>query len=287
MIIAVASGKGGTGKTTLSLALAAVMLGPVQILDCDVEAPNCHLFLKARMDHSEAVGIPVPVVNEGLCNGCGECERACRFRAIAVIGEKPLAFPELCHGCGACMYVCPQHAISENPRPIGVVESGQKGNIRLVQGRLNIGEPMAPPLIRAVKRHITKVMRTVIDCPPGTSCPMVTAVRGSDVTVLVTEPTPFGLNDLALAVETVRALQMPFGVAINRVGIGDKRVADYCQAENIPILAEIPDDRRVAEAIARGRSPIKAMPSMRAHIVKLYQGIIHILHDQRSVYAEL
>jgi len=287
MIIAVASGKGGTGKTTLSLGLAAVMLGPVQILDCDVEAPNCHLFLKTRMDHIEEVGIPVPLVDEGLCDGCGECERACHFRAIAVIGKKPLIFPELCHGCGACLYVCSRHAISEHPRPIGVVESGHKGDIRLVQGRLNIGEPMAPPVIRAVKRHTTEVMRTVIDCPPGTSCPMVTAVRGSDVAVLVTEPTPFGLNDLALAVETVRALEMPFGVAINRVGIGDERVADYCRAENLPILAEIPDDRRVAEAIARGLSLYAAVPGMRAHIVKLYRGLVYLMHDKRRLYAEL
>lgn len=287
MIIAIASGKGGTGKTTLSLGLAAVMLGPVQILDCDVEAPNCHLFLKPPIEHSEPVGILVPVVDEARCSGCGECERACRFRAIAVIGAKPLVFPELCHGCGACLSVCPEHAVSETLRPIGVVESGHTGEIGLVQGRLNIGEPMAPPLIRAVKRHTTAVARTIIDCPPGTSCPVVTALRGSDVAVLVTEPTPFGLNDLALAVETVRALKIPFAVAINRAGIGDDRVAYYCRAEGIPILAEIPDDRRVAEAVARGLSPVEAVPGMRAHVDKLYRGVVKLLPEQRRVHADL
>ena len=287
MIIAVASGKGGTGKTTLALGLASVMLGEVQILDCDVEAPNCHLYLNADMESSEQVAIPVPVVDKDLCNGCGECERACRFRAIAVINKKPLVFPELCHGCGACQYVCPWRAIKESPRPIGIVESGSSGDIRLVTGRLTIGEPMAPPVIRAVKRHAADVMRTIIDCPPGTSCPMVTAVRGSDMAVLVTEPTPFGLNDLALAVETVRALAIPFGVAINRAGIGDDRVADYCRAERIPILAEIPDDRRVAETIARGGSPVENVPGMRARVEKLYQEMVYVLHEQRRIYADL
>ncbi|MEN6475092.1 MAG: ATP-binding protein [Syntrophaceae bacterium] len=287
MIIAVASGKGGTGKTTLSLGLASVMPGEVQILDCDVEAPNCHLFLEPRIEDSEEVGIPVPVVDEGLCDGCGECQRACQFRAIAVIGEKPMVFPELCHGCGACLYICPRHAISERARPIGVVESGVKGDIRLVQGRLNIGEPMAPPVIRAVKHHAADAAHTIIDCPPGTSCPMVTAVRGSDCAVLVTEPTPFGLNDLILAVATVRALAIPFGVAINRVGIGDARVADFCRAEDIAILAEIPDDRRVAEVIARGGLPWESVPGMRGHIEKLYQGVLYTLKNQRRKYADL
>ncbi len=287
MIIAVASGKGGTGKTTLSLGLAAVMPEGAQILDCDVEAPNCHLFLNPRIEESEEVGIPVPVVDEVLCDGCGECQRACQFRAIAVIGEKPMVFAELCHGCGTCLHVCPRHAISESPRPIGVVESGVKGDIHLVQGRLNIGEPMAPPVIRAVKRHAAKAARTIIDCPPGTSCPMVTAVRGSDMAVLVTEPTPFGLNDLILAVATVRALAIPFGVAVNRVGIGDARVSDFCRAEGIPILAEIPDDRRVAEVIARGGLPWESVPGMRGHVEKLSQRVLYTLQNQRRKYADL
>ena len=263
MIVAIASGKGGTGKTTVAVNLALSLSGKVQLLDCDVEAPNVHLFLEAQPEGREAVGIPVPVVDADLCNQCGECSRLCQYNAIAVLGTGVVVFPELCHGCGGCALVCPEDAISEVMRPIGVVEEGRAGDVHLVQGRLYVGEALVPPLIREVRAKGRKEGMVLIDAPPGTSCSMIAAVRGSDFVVLVTEPTPFGLNDLALAVETVRTLGIPFGVVINRAGSGDDRVKEYCAAEDIEILLEIPDDRRIAEAYARGLTLVDAIPDIR------------------------
>jgi len=247
VIVAIASGKGGTGKTTVAVNLALSLSGDVQILDCDVEAPNAHLFLHA----------------EDLCNQCGECSRLCQYNAIAVLGTGVMVFPELCHGCGGCTLVCPEEAISEVMRPIGVVEEGRAGNIHLVQGRLYVGEALVPPLIRDVRARSRDDGVVLIDAPPGTSCSMIAAVRGSDFVVLVTEPTPFGLNDLELAVETVRTLGIPCGVVINRAGSGDDRVHRYCSAEGLEILLEIPDDRRIAEAYARGLTLVDAIPDIR------------------------
>ena len=263
MIVAIASGKGGTGKTTVAVNLALSLSGKVQLLDCDVEAPNVHLFLEAQQEGREAVGIPVPVVDADLCNQCGECSRLCQYNAIAVLGTGVVVFPELCHGCGGCALVCPEDAISEVMRPIGVVEEGRAGDVHLVQGRLYVGEALVPPLIREVRAKGRKEGMVLIDAPPGTSCSMIAAVRGSDFVVLVTEPTPFGLNDLELAVETVRTLDIPFGVVINRAGSGDDRVQEYCAAEDIDILLEIPDDRRIAEAYSRGLTLVDAIPDIR------------------------
>ena len=269
MIVAIASGKGGTGKTTVAVNLALSLSGDVQLLDCDVEAPNAHLFLQTEPAEHEVVGIPVPEVDADLCNQCGECSRLCQYNAIAVLGTGVMVFPELCHGCGGCALVCPEDAISEVTRPIGVVEEGRTGNVHLVQGRLYVGEALVPPLIREVRAKGREEGMVLIDAPPGTSCSMIAAVRGSDFVVLVTEPTPFGLNDLALAVETVRTLGIPFGVVINRAGSGDGRMHEYCAVEGLEILLEIPDDRRIAEAYARGLPLVENIPEIRPFFASL------------------
>ena len=260
MILAVASGKGGTGKTTVSLNLARAQREAVYLLDCDVEEPNAHLFLNGSTIKEERVAIPVPQVDESLCDGCGECGRFCEYHAIVSFGTVPLIFPEMCHGCGGCARVCPRGAIGEVARSIGVVETLQAGSITLIQGRLDVGAAMAPPLVRAVRARLPQGVSAILDAPPGTSCPVVAAVSGADLVVLVTEPTPFGLHDLVLAVDTVRELGIPFGVVVNRVGIGDDRVHAYCRDQGIPVLLEIPDDRRIAEAYSRGELIVDALP---------------------------
>jgi MinD superfamily P-loop ATPase len=263
MRVAVASGKGGTGKTTVSVNLARTMGLPVQLLDCDVEEPNAHLFLAGDKVKEEIVTIPIPQVDEALCNGCGECGKFCEYHAIVTFGTAPLIFPEMCHGCGGCTRVCPQKAITEIGRRIGVVEMTASENITLIGGRLDVGVAMAPPLIRAVKERLQNNLPAILDAPPGTSCPVIAAIRDTDMVLLVTEPTPFGLNDLTLAVEMVRELKIPFGVIVNRMGSGDDRVHAYCAKENISILMEIPDDRRVAEAYSRGILMVDALPQYR------------------------
>ena len=236
MIISVASGKGGTGKTTVSVNLARTIGSGVQLLDCDVEEPNAHLFLRGRETGSEIVTIPIPEVDESLCDGCGECGRLCRYHAIVSFGSVPLVFPELCHGCGGCTLVCPRGAIRETGKRVGVVETCDANSISLIQGRLDIGVAMAPPLIRAVKARLNREMTAILDAPPGTSCPVIATVRGSDFVVLVTEPTPFGLHDLRLAVDMIRELSIPFGVVVNRMVVGDDRVHRFCREEEIQIL---------------------------------------------------
>ena len=269
MIISIASGKGGTGKTTIAVNLAAVTEGPVTYVDCDVEEPNGHIFLKPTIDTTKTVGIPIPVVDKDKCTGCGRCAEVCRYNAIACVKGNVLVFAELCHGCGGCTFACPAHAISEAGHAIGVVETGHANGIGFVQGRLNVGVAMSPPLIRAAKAASPSDGTLIIDAPPGTSCPVIAAVRGSDFVVLVTEPTPFGLHDLTLAVETIRHIAIPFGIVINRCDVGDDRVTAYCNREHIPILLEIPDDRRIAEAYSRGESAISAVPEMRGCFTQL------------------
>ena len=272
--IAIASGKGGTGKTTVAVHLAACLAAqgqPVHYLDCDVEEPNGHLFLKPTIDSSETVGIPVPIVDLARCTACGKCADACEFNAIAML-KKPLVFPELCHGCGACALACPVHAIREELRPIGVVESGRAGPIAFSQGRLNVGEPMSPPLIRAVKARRLPDAIALLDAPPGTSCPVVATVRLADVAVLVTEPTPFGFHDLSIAIDALRPMGLPLGVVINRAD-EDRRVQDWCQSQSIPVLAELPDDRRVAETYARGELLFDRLPEWRGYFNALWRQI--------------
>ena len=261
MILSVASGKGGTGKTTVAASLATVVDAGVSLLDCDVEQPNAHLFLQPTFDTSEPVTVPVPHVDLDVCNGCGRCGEICQFSAIVALKTKPLTFHELCHGCGGCSLVCPTGAITEIGREVGTLEKGTAAHIRFVHGRLRIGEAMSPPLIRAVKAQAgPNDTLTIIDAPPGTSCPVIEAIRHSDYVLLVTEPTPFGLHDLKLAVDMVRELGLPFGVVINRSDIGDDRVVQYCQTEAIEILLQIPHDRCIAEAYSRGHPASQVSP---------------------------
>jgi MinD superfamily P-loop ATPase len=280
MIISVASGKGGTGKTTVAVNLA-LSINNVQFLDCDVEEPNAHIFLKPQIKEQKKAYIPVPEIDESKCNYCGKCATVCVYNAIAVLpsqnGEKgtTLVFAHLCHGCGACSALCPEKAIKEANREIGVVESGNCEKIEFVHGKLNIGEAMSPPLIRQVKEHINLKKTVIIDVPPGTSCPVVTSVRGSDFCVLVTEPTPFGLNDLILAVEVLRKLKIPFGVVINRADLGNNKTEEYCQQEKIPVLMRIPFKKEIAMAYSKGEPMIKAFPEYK----KDFQSLFNIIKD--------
>ncbi len=276
MIVAVASGKGGTGKTTVSVNLARMLGSEVQLLDCDVEEPNSHLFLNASKTGEKVISIPIPQVDESRCDGCGECGKFCEYHAIVTFGTTPLVFSEMCHGCGGCTLVCPQKAIHEIDKRIGVVETAQDGNITLIQGRLDVGVAMAPPLIRAVKAHLKNGSPAILDAPPGTSCPVIATLRETDFVVLVTEPTPFGLHDLKLAVEMIRELGISFGVVVNRVGVGDNRVHAYCNEQNIPLISEIPDDRRIAEAYSRGELIVESLPEYREIFHDLVEKTIHL-----------
>jgi MinD superfamily P-loop ATPase len=274
MKIAIASGKGGTGKTTVAVNMARTLDGPVQLLDCDVEEPNAHLFIKGNKIIEEVVNIPIPKVDESLCNSCSECAKICQYSAIITFGTTPLIFPEMCHGCGGCMRVCPTKAISEQNRRIGVIEKSGADNINLLTGRLDVGVALAPPLVRALKISLSEKTTAILDAPPGTSCPVIAAIRDTDMVLLVTEPTPFGLNDLSLAVDMVRELQIPFAVIVNRMGSGDNRVHDFCEKEKIPIFIEIPDDRRIAEAYSRGILMVDALPEYRQLFKQLIKKII-------------
>ena len=282
MIISVASGKGGTGKTLVatSLALSLKEKYNVQLLDCDVEEPNDHVFLKPTITRSEAVSIPVPKVDEEKCTYCGKCAEVCAYNAIAVMKQKVLVFPELCHGCGACSYLCPEKAISEEAKKIGELESGYSDGIGFVHGRLAIGEAMAPPIIRQVKEHANSQGVVIIDTSPGTSCPVVEAVKDSDFCLLVTEPTPFGLSDLVLAVETVRQLNIPCGVILNRAGVGDGKTEEYCRKENIPILLTIPLDTEIAILYSRGIPLVKGIPRWQSSFIRLFDEIGEILNER-------
>jgi len=276
MKIAVASGKGGTGKTTVAtnLAVMASRNGrSVAYLDCDVEEPNGHIFLKPQITDSKPIGNLIPKVDEGECIHCGKCGEICQYSAIVCIGEKVLVYPELCHACGGCVLVCPVDAIGEISRETGKLNTGQAGPVRFVEGLLNIGEAMSPPLIREVKRAAPAVDLLIFDAPPGTSCPVIESIRDSDFVLLVTEPTPFGLNDLKLAVEMVRVLKLPFAVVINRADIGDDETKQYCKHQRIDILAEIPDDRQVAEAYSRGEMACEAIPEYESVFAQLLSNI--------------
>ena len=283
MIISVASGKGGTGKTTIATNLALAICddspGKIQFLDCDVEEPNAHIFLKPEISSSESVAIPISQVDEDKCDGCGKCSEVCAYNAIAVIKGKVLLFPELCHGCGGCLLLCPRQAITEGRREVGVVEKGRAGEIEFIQGKLRIGEAMSPPLIRAVKSHMADDKTTIIDVPPGTSCPVIETVKKSDFCILVTEPTPFGLNDLVLAVEVLRELQIPFGVIINRADVGDEKVDRYCRKESIPILMRIPLDKEIAMAYSKGVPLIIDKPEWENKFRKLYDQMMRTIRS--------
>lgn len=272
MRIAVASGKGGTGKTTVSLNLA-LSLGNAQLIDCDVEEPNCNLFLNQDLEKVRDVGIQVPVISNEKCDLCKKCVDICRFNSFVKLPKSIMLFPKLCHGCGACSLVCPQDAISEENRTIGVIErsASQNWDTELYQGLLNIGEPMASPIIRALKDHIDDTKTVIIDSPPGTACPVISAIAGADYCVLVTEPTPFGLNDLSLAVELVKDMGIPHGVVINRCNIGDDSVERYCSEKNIPMLMKIPYEIEISELYSEGIPFVLQMPQWKERFLEMFR----------------
>lgn len=260
MKIAIASGKGGTGKTTVAVNFA-LALEDVQLFDCDVEEPNCNLFLGFDLEPVEEVTCPVPEINPDRCTLCRSCASFCKYNALAVLPNKILSFPSLCHGCGGCRYVCPAEAIEEKPRTIGMIEkTPSKNSLTFFSGILDIGEVMATPVIRALQRHIDESRHVILDSPPGAACPALAVMGCADYCVLVTESTPFGFHDFLLALEATRALNVPAGVVLNRDGIGDSSVEDFCKAEGIPILLSIPDERMIASLYSEGIPFIKEMP---------------------------
>jgi MinD superfamily P-loop ATPase len=270
MKIAVLSGKGGTGKTTVSASLAA-SLGHCQYVDCDVEEPNGALFLNPKIKHVTPVSVLVPKVDETKCDGCGACGKACRFHAIAVVKRKVLIFPEVCHHCGACLIACPQKAIYEVEREIGVVEAD--GERLFLQGRLNIGEPITIPIIHQLKRSVRNDIPVVMDCSPGASCTVVQTIDGCDYCILVTEPTPFGLHDLKIAVSLVRKMEMPYGVVVNKAMREDQSIQEYCKQEVIDVLMEIPYLREIAESYSNGVLPVQMNEELKSRFVQMYDGI--------------
>lgn len=276
MQIAVASGKGGTGKTIVSTSLALCAPGPVQYLDCDVEEPNGHLFLKPALTAHERCTAIVPEILRDKCTYCGKCRDICRYNAITLFANTIMTFPEMCHSCLGCFRVCPEDAIARGEREIGVLEAGMAGDISFVHGRVRVGEAMGVPLLRAVKKKAVKDDKTlvIIDAPPGTSCPFVAAITDVDYVILVTEPTPFGLHDLKLAVEVVRNFSKPCGMIINRSDLGDSRVERWCAEENIPVLLQIPFDRKIAEGYARGQCMVDSAPELRPVLQALLQEIM-------------
>lgn len=276
MKIAIASGKGGTGKSTVSTNLAHLLSSKyddVAIVDCDVEEPNCHIFLKPEVKYSEKSFLNVPLIDKEKCIGCGKCVEICQFNSLAVVKNKVIIFPELCHSCGGCWLVCPQGAISQGQREVGVVETGISEKLNFIHGKSRIGEAMSPPLIKSVKKKAANFCIQILDCPPGTSCPVITAVDGADFVILVTEPTPFGLYDLKLAVDVMRKLKKSFGIVINRACENDSLIENYAKTENIEILTKIPDERKVAECYSEGNLIVKKMPDFK----KYFEPLVNIV----------
>jgi len=280
MQIAIASGKGGTGKTTIATNLACSigrMGKDAQYLDCDVEEPNGHIFLKPNIEETQNVTIGVPEVDTEKCDGCGKCGQLCQYSAIICLKDTVMTFEQLCHSCGGCMAICPQAAIKEKQRKIGISEFGKADGVYYGAGKLDIGAIQSPALIKHVRRKAINNGTVIIDVPPGTSCPVIEAVKGADFVLLVTEPTPFGLNDLKLAVGMVRELKLPFAVVINRSGLGDEQVYQYCDKESIEIILEIPDDRRIAEAYSVGEMIVSVMPEYETEFAGLYESVLENL----------
>ena len=279
MIISVASGKGGTGKTTVATNLASSIEADVQLIDCDVEQPNAHLFIQPVFDSSLTVTTPVPEIDLNRCTQCGKCAGLCEFNALAVVGETVMVFEELCHSCGGCMAICPEKAIAEKGRELGVLQKGHRNGIEFVHGKLRVGESMSPPLIKKVLAFADPAKLVVVDAPPGTSCPVIETMKPADFLLLVTEPTPFGLHDLKAVVEAAGIMTRPCGLVINRSDAGDHSVRDYAAAENIPVLLEIPFDRRIAEAYARGEMLVEVDPEWKSQFLDLYKRITNLVEQ--------
>ena len=290
MRLAIASGKGGTGKTTvavslaLSLATANAASAPL-FLDCDVEEPNAALFLRPEITAQHDVGLLIPVVDMDRCTACGRCAEVCEYHAITVIGKQVLVFPELCHGCGSCMRQCPEVAIHETLNLVGTLEEGIAGTVEFFQGTLNVGEATAVPVIRQLKQWAIPPdvgdRPVILDAPPGTSCPVVETMRGADAALLVTEPTPFGLHDLRVAVQVARdELGLPVAVVVNRDGVDA-----YCATEGLPILLRIPLERVIAEGIARGETLIAIRPEYQTRLVELWKRITELFMKQLVILS--
>jgi MinD superfamily P-loop ATPase len=279
MIISVASGKGGTGKTTVSTNMAVSIERELKLLDCDVEEPNAHLFLKPDLSEPQSVTTFVPNIIDQRCTGCGECVQICQFNALTVIADKVLVFPELCHSCKGCQVVCPEQAITAGSRELGISATGKRGLISFIHGCLRIGEAMSPPLINHLRTFIKPDELVIIDAPPGTSCPAIASMKDCDFVLLVTEPTPFGLHDLKLAYEAVKVLGIPCGLVINRSDLGDESVRDYAHREFLPILLEIPFDRRIAEIYSRGQMLVDEEPAWRQTFSRLFSDITKIIEE--------
>jgi MinD superfamily P-loop ATPase len=273
MKIAIASGKGGTGKTTVSLNLALALLD-VQLFDCDVEEPNCNLFLGFDLEKVKDVVCSVPVIDQEKCNICRQCSDFCRYNALAALPGRVMFFPSLCHGCGGCTILCPEKAIRESQRTLGVIEKAKGGKSpEFYRGILNIGETMTSAVIKTLKKYIDDRKTAILDAPPGTACQVIASIRDVDYCVLVTESTPFGFHDLRLAIDVVKAIEVPFGVIINRWGLGDSRVEEYCKAEGIPVLLKIPNDRKIAELYSRGVPFVQEMPEWNEKFLGVFEAI--------------
>jgi len=272
MIISIASGKGGTGKTTIATNLA-LSLGKVQVIDCDVEEPNANIFFNAEIKEREDVTVEIPEIDKEKCDYCGKCSEFCAYNALAVVPSDVLVFPELCHSCGGCAIVCPQNAINWKRKSVGKIEHGVTNGVDFYHGLLNVGEIQAVPVIKALKKKIDKEGNVIIDAPPGTSCPVIESINGSDYCILVTEPTPFGFHDLKLAIAVVRHLYIPFGIIINRDGVGDKKVEMYCQTEKIPILMKIPHSEEIANLYSMGIPFVKKLPEWHERFTELFRRI--------------
>ncbi len=260
MILAVASGKGGTGKTSVACALALALDRPLTFLDCDVEGANAHLLLRPELSSKEEVLVPYPTIDHSKCNLCGKCVEQCHFGAMVRLGKKVKVMENLCHGCGVCRLVCPQNAVTMSGRPVGVVHQGTAGLMRFFCGELRTGEALSVPIIKRIKKEKDDLV--IIDCPPGTSCPAVESVEGADFALLVTEPTPFGIHDLKAMITVCRRLDVPCGVVINRSFGDDKDVESLCEEAGVPVLLKIPFDRKIAEAYAKGGTLLEARPEL-------------------------
>ncbi len=294
MKIAIISGKGGTGKTFVATNLAKALDthgADVWYVDADVEEPNGHLFLHPEILHTEAVNVAIPVINRDFCTMCGACVSFCQFHALLFTPRGLVTFPNLCHGCGGCMMVCEEHAITEEDKSIGTIEYGKTKNLHFLHGIVHIGEPRAVPVIKALKRFIGKRDGIfIIDGPPGTSCPVVEILQDSDACILVTEPTPFGLHDLTLAVEMVRKLEVPAHVIVNKSDIGSTNVHEYCAREKLPILMEIPFRREFAEIYSTGKLLIDAFPEWIEKFTGMYERVSRycreVMQDAEGVRDE-